>query len=163
MNIFITGRPGSGKSTLIQQLVDALKGKKFAGLISPEIRNEERRGFRMKDLVTRKEETFASVDFKSGPRVGKYTVNVRAVDNMVASFLQYFELADYVFLDEIGKMEYCSDKFKKMVNRIIKTDKTIIAAVSKDLAKKFKRQGEIYQLEPATFKDIKAKILQKIS
>jgi nucleoside-triphosphatase len=163
MNIFITGRPGMGKSTLIQQLIEGLKGRKIAGIISPEIRSGERRGFKMQDLVTRREEIFASVDFKSGPRIGKYTVNVRAIDNMVASFLQYFELADYVFLDEIGKMEFCSDKFKKMVNRIIKTDKIIIAAISKDLSKKFKRQGEVFQLERKTFKDIKAQILQKIA
>lgn len=162
MNLFITGRPGCGKSTLIQELIQALKGNIIAGIITPEIRTGGRKGFKIIDLLSRKEEILASVDIKSGPRIGKYGINVRAIDNIVGSFLENFEMSEYIFLDEIGRMELFSSRFKNMVNRILKSDKRVIAVLHRDLAGKYKRKGELIRLEKETFKQTKEYVLKSL-
>jgi nucleoside-triphosphatase THEP1 len=38
MNIFITGNPGCGKSTLIQKVLEELSDNKVSDIVTPEIR-----------------------------------------------------------------------------------------------------------------------------
>ncbi len=76
MNILLTGDPGSGKSTLVQELIREMRGFRLAGIITPEIREGRKRsGFKIIDLVSGEEETLASVRFQEGPRVGRYGTN----------------------------------------------------------------------------------------
>lgn len=54
-NILITGRPGVGKTTAVERLVERARdrGKKVSGVFSPEIREDgERVGFRVVDIST---------------------------------------------------------------------------------------------------------------
>lgn len=56
MNIFITGNPGCGKSTLIKKLLEGIAGKKVSGMITPEIRVDGvREGFKIIDLASGKD------------------------------------------------------------------------------------------------------------
>ena len=129
MNILLTGKPGSGKSYLIQELIKELKEKNIAGIISPEIRDKERKGFKIIDLATKKEEILASVNIKSNIRVSKYKVNVNGINKIVDLFLSSFEKADYIFIDEIGKMELNSERFKEILIRCFDSDKNVIVTV----------------------------------
>jgi len=54
MNIFITGKPGVGKTSLVMEIIKELK-LDAGGIIAPEIRNKEREGFKIVDLSTGEE------------------------------------------------------------------------------------------------------------
>lgn len=93
MNIFITGRPGAGKTTLIKEVVRQ-PGIKAGGFYTEEIRKREkgRVGFRIKTLDG-KRGILASVDITSPYKVGKYKVNLEdfervalpAIESAIAS------------------------------------------------------------------------------
>lgn len=160
MNIFLTGAPGCGKSTLVQELIEALKGKKLAGIITPEIREGGRRGFKIIDLASGREEVLASVDIVSGPRVGKYGVNIPGIDRIVDLFRGSFPGADYVFLDEIGKMELFSRKFEETSEEILNSGKFVIAVVHRSLVSRYKERGELLRVERGKGQEIKSCILE---
>ncbi len=163
MNIFITGNPGCGKSTLIKELIDAFKDERIAGITTPELRkNGERYGFKIIDLHSGKEAIMASVDVKSKFKVSKYFVDVDAINKIVDEFLKSLEKADYVFIDEIGKMEFYSSRFKAILNDILNSNKIVIAAIGKQFINQFKNKGEIIYLERERFEEVKIKILEKI-
>src|SRR5215510_13063001 len=103
--ILITGSPGSGKSTLMAKLIKDVHARRIAGLSTPEIRRSgNRTGFKMIDLASGQEEILASTS-GSGPKVGKYHVNVDGVDRIVEQIQASLDTADFIFIDEIGKME----------------------------------------------------------
>jgi nucleoside-triphosphatase THEP1 len=82
--ILITGSPGSGKSTLLARLIKDVGARQIAGLSAPEFRQRNQRvGFKMIDLGSGEEEVLASTS-GTGPTVGKYHVNVDAIDRIVA-------------------------------------------------------------------------------
>src|SRR5262245_17968257 len=103
--ILVTGNPGSGKSTLIARLIEGVQPKRIAGLNTPELRRRGVRfGFKMIDLASGEEEMLASISGE-GPAVGKYQVNVPGVDKIVGRIESSLDTADFIFIDEIGKME----------------------------------------------------------
>ena len=162
MNILLTGMPGCGKSSLVEDLIEALKGKRIAGIITPEIRDKGRKGFKIIDLASGKEDILASVDIKTKPRVGKYGVNIEGIDNIVDLFLESFETTDYIFWDEIGKMELYSTKFKKVSEEILKSNKYVVAVVHRNLVNRYKKMGEIIWVEREKIDQIKKYILDKL-
>lgn len=149
MKIFITGKPGCGKSTLINKIINNIKNKhNIAGVITPEIRkNSQRIGFKIVDLASGQEEILASVNIKGKPRVSKYGVNIEGVNKIVSKFLENFERADYVFIDELGPMELFSKDFKKMLDKVFNSDKTIIAVVHRNIINDYKNKGKVFYLE----------------
>jgi len=162
MNILLTGMPGCGKSSLVEDLIEALKGKKIAGIITPEIRDKGRKGFKIIDLVSGKEHILASVDIKTKPRVGQYGITIEGIDSIVDLFLESFETTDYVFWDEIGKMELYSTKFKKVSEEILKSNKYVVAVVHRNLVNRYKGMGEIIWVEREKIDQIKKYILDKL-
>lgn len=157
MNILISGMPGCGKSTLIQQIIASLKEKRIAGIITPEIRDRKRTGFKIIDLATGHEEILSSVNIKTEPHVGRYGVNVKGIDTIVDLFLRSLPESKKVFIDEIGKMESFSQKFKAMCDTLFECDKTVVAVVHRNLVQKFKGKGKLIWLERDTFDRIKNK------
>ena len=129
-NILITGRPGSGKSTLIQILIDHFKDRKISGIVTPEIRKQNKRyGFKIIDIATGEEAIMASVDINSNKRVSKYQVDVDAIDRILNKLEDGLNEADIIFMDEIGKMELYSQRFKNTVKEILNSNKTVIATI----------------------------------
>ncbi|MEM3553184.1 MAG: nucleoside-triphosphatase, partial [Candidatus Bathyarchaeia archaeon] len=76
--IFLTGKPGVGKTTIIFHLTEELKqaGFNIGGFISSEVRIKGVRvGFKIKELISKKEGWLAHINQVSGPKFGKYKVN----------------------------------------------------------------------------------------
>ena len=109
--ILLTGRPGVGKTTVIRELARRLEGRRLAGFYTEEIRSAGRRvGFRAVTLEGART-VISHVDIASRPRVGKYGVDVAAIDALAASILGLRPEIDLYLIDEIGKMECLSERF----------------------------------------------------
>jgi nucleoside-triphosphatase len=161
MRIFLTGRPGCGKSTVVRKVIEKLKGK-IAGIITPEIRKSGvRTGFKIIDLKTGKEEVLASVDIK-GPRVSKYGVNINGIDLIVDEFMKSLEEAEVVILDELGRMEFFSAKFKAAVQKILASDKPLLATLHRTLVKDFEKHGKIIFVDMNNREKLPEKILREL-
>ena len=147
MNIFITGNPRCGKSTLIQKILTEISNKKVSGIITPEIRvNGVRQGFKIIDLASGEEEILASVNINHGPGVSRYRVNIEGIDKIMDEFLESFENSEYVIIDEIGMMEFYSKKFRETISIVLDSDKIVIATLSKKFVKMYKNKGLIHYL-----------------
>jgi len=163
MNIFITGNPGCGKSTLIQKFLEEISDKKVSGIITPEIRvNGARQGFKIIDLASGNEEILASVNIERGPGVSRYRVNVEGIEKIMDKFLESYKDSEYVVIDEIGMMEYFSKKFRDTIEMVLNSNKTVISTLSKRFVKEFKNKGQIYHLTRDNFDEIYLKVLSQV-
>ena len=129
----ITGRPGSGKTSVIESTVKILRAQGFkpGGLYCPEIREGGTRlGFKIIDLMTGEERILAHVDQREGPQVSRYRVNVKNVDEMSeAAIGRALREADFVVIDEIAPMETYSEGFKRAVAVALDSDKPLLAVI----------------------------------
>ncbi len=125
----LTGMPGSGKTSVIRQSIQGLKDK-AGGFYTEEIRVQGiREGFR---IVTLTGETalLAHVDTRGPFRVSKYGVDVEGLDKVGVTALQKAsQQSEIVVIDEIGKMELFSDKFKTVVLDIIESRKKVLGTI----------------------------------
>lgn len=129
-NILITGKPGVGKTTLVQSLCRELQAFSPAGFYTAEIRNQgKRRGFELVGSDGRRM-TLAHTDIHGESRVGKYSVDVSGLE----AFLNKLNLNDpatsLVVIDEIGKMECLSRAFVKLVREMLDSPTPVIATVA---------------------------------
>jgi len=132
-NFLVTGRPGSGKTSVIENAIKILQGQGFkpGGLYCPEIREGGvRLGFKIIDLMTGEERILAHVDQRDGPQVSRYRVNVKNVDEMSeAAIGRALREADFVVIDEIAPMEMYSEGFKRAVAAALDSDKPLLAII----------------------------------
>lgn len=127
--LLLTGAPGVGKTTVIRRVAEKLRGRRLCGFYTAEIRERgARRGFRLVDLEGR-ERVIAHVGFKTGPRVGRYGVDVAAIDE-AASALLPDRGVDACLVDEIGKMECFSERFVAAVRRLLDDQAPVVATVA---------------------------------
>lgn len=153
-NVYLlTGRPGTGKTSLIKAAVVGIKGR-AGGFYTEELRSEagERYGFRLLTM-NGKSGILAHVKYKSRERVGKYGVDLKVLDEIgVAAILDAIAECDVIVIDEIGKMELFSDRFKEAVTRAFASGKKVLGTVmltSNPFADALKRRPEV-ELFPVT-------------
>ncbi len=131
--LFITGSPGSGKTTVLLKTVEALKARGYSvgGMVSREVRTcGTRVGFEILDLSSSRKGWLAYVNQKYGPRVGKYRVNLEDLNNIGAdAIMKTVENSDIVAIDEIGPMELYSERFKEAVKKAVEGGKLVIGTV----------------------------------
>jgi nucleoside-triphosphatase len=160
MNIFITGNPGCGKSTLIKKILEILSDKKVSGFITPEIRvSGKRQGFMIIDLASSQEEILASANMEHGFGISRYRIHLEGIDKIINKFLESYSNSDYVVIDEIGMMEFCSKKFREMLQLVLKSQKKVIATLSRKFVKEYEDQGEIFSLTRENFEETYRKLL----
>jgi nucleoside-triphosphatase len=127
--ILLTGRPGVGKTTIIREIAERL-GAAAGGFYTAEIREGGRRqGFKIVTLDG-KEGILSHVDIKGSPRISKYGVCLKDLEEIgVAALHAALERADYVLIDEVGKMELFSQAFRGAVLEAIRSDKPVVGTV----------------------------------
>lgn len=129
-HILITGQPGIGKTTLVIRLSKELKEFDPFGFYTAEIRKEGiRKGFELISLSGAKG-LLSYTDIKSPFRVGKYGVDIKGFEDFLDSIPFLISEKNLVIIDEIGKMECCSDKFRYLIKEILASDSLLIATIS---------------------------------
>jgi nucleoside-triphosphatase len=130
LNIFVTGRPGVGKTSVVQRTMQALAelGYEAGGAYCPEIRvGATRVGFEVIDLKTGRKGILAHVNQPDGPRVGRYTVNLHDLSEVGAgAIIRAMEEADYIVIDEVGPMELHSRSFREAVTHTVEGPKPVL-------------------------------------
>ena len=118
--VVVTGPPGSGKTTLVGRVVEALRerGEVMAGFTTVEIRRGGRRtGFTVAG-VGGLERRLAAAG-AAGPRVGRYGVDVAAFESVALLELENgIEIGATLVVDEIGPMELLSERFRSLVPQL---------------------------------------------
>jgi len=102
----------------------------ISGFYTEEIREfGERRGFR---LVTFNNEqaVISHVDFDHRYRVGKYGVDVTAIDHFANLKLIPTVDIDVFLIDEIGKMECLSQRFVDRVQQLLESKNIVVATAA---------------------------------
>jgi len=125
----LTGGPGVGKTTVIKRALDRtsiLAG----GFFSEEIRSAGvRQGFSVVTLDGQSA-ILSHVDIKGPYRVGKYGVDVEALERVgVAAIRESIQRCELVVIDEIGKMELLSSSFKEAVEEAINGGKRVLGTI----------------------------------
>jgi nucleoside-triphosphatase len=129
--LLLTGRPGVGKTTVIKAVIQTL-GERADGFYTEEIRHRgKRRGFRLVGLRG-EQGTLAHVRYRERgwPRVGRYGVDVDALERVgVAALERGMAQGRVLIIDEIGKMELFSARFKDIIEKLFKGDSNILATI----------------------------------
>lgn len=128
--LLITGKPGVGKTTLVERVVEGLRGAlRLAGFTTGELRgpDNERRGFRIRTLGGMEGE-LARVGLRGGVRVGRYGVNVEAFECLALPELARRDV-DLIVIDEIGRMECASQRFCRAVEEALDAKLSVLATL----------------------------------
>ncbi|MBC7117639.1 MAG: NTPase [Methanobacteriaceae archaeon] len=153
LNIIITGKPGSGKTTLIKKIKNYLekKGASIGGIFTPEIREGKKRiGFEIIDIMTNERGILAEKG-APGPRVGSYGVNLETIKRVgIPGIEKAIKSADYIIIDEVAPMELKDPNFLVKVEEAFSSDKTVIAAFHRRLIQNMKDREDvqIFKIDP---------------
>jgi nucleoside-triphosphatase len=166
-NILITGQPGIGKTTLIKKLSDELREFQPVGFYTAEMRQQGiRKGF---ELVSLSGTTgiLSHTDIQSPYRVGRYRVNIKGFENFLDSISFLAPSVRLVIVDEIGKMECFSDRFRTLVKKIFDSEKICVAtiAVKGDIfIAEIKRRDDVamYEINEANRDSLSQEIVKEI-
>jgi nucleoside-triphosphatase len=140
-NLLITGLPGVGKTTLVKKLSEELKHLHPVGFYTEEIREEGvRKGFELISL-NGKRGLLSHKEIKSPFRVGSYRVDIKSFETLIDSIPFFDPSNPLIIIDEIGKMECLSDRFKNFLKKIFDSGKLVIATIA------FKGSGLIAEIK----------------
>jgi len=130
-HLFLTGKPGVGKTTLIERVIEHYQGP-VRGFYTREIREEGRRvGFTL-NVIGGERKIFAHITFRTRFRVGRYCVRVDILDDYGVKELEAgIEEGSLIVVDEIGKMELFSTALRETLLQALDSDCRVVATLTK--------------------------------
>ncbi len=168
----LTGEPGSGKTTALMRIVNAVRAKGYSigGVVAVEKRVRGIRvGFEIVDLLSGSRDVLASVEQKMGPRVGKYRVNLKALSDLAAKALtEAMQHCDLIVCDEIGPMEMVSPEFRRAVKEVVDSGKPMVGVIHKrmrdPIADELRTSADVEVVEIDIYRsdEIVSKILEAV-
>src|SRR3989338_6617453 len=147
-NILITGKPKSGKSTLLRKIINDISNK--VGFVTNEMLDQGKRvGFEIETNFGSRT-VLSHVGFHTSHKVSKLFVDIKNLDSIIPE-VSTFKSDDLLCLDEIGEMQLFSDKFKDLVLSYINSDNNFISVISSvyddDFIRALKQRDEITLVE----------------
>lgn len=128
-NIFLTGTPSSGKTTVIKKIIKDL-ALPCNGFYTEEERTSDgkRVGFMMHTLDGKKA-YLAHQDISSEYSIRRYGVSIENIENIaIPSILPQGN--HLIILDEIGKMECYSPKFKEAAQQALDSPNIVLGTIT---------------------------------
>ena len=132
-NLLLTGLPGVGKTTVIRKVLALLPPQlKFDGFFTEEVREGgERIGFQIVTADGRRT-WLAKKGLPSPHRVGKYGVDVKAIESVILPVLKRaIRQADIIVVDEIAKMELSHPAFAEIVWECLESSKPVLGVIQR--------------------------------
>lgn len=127
MKILLTGKPRSGKTTLLHSLIDGVASKR--GLVATEVRNDgERIGFDLLDSSVRTA-VLARTDKPTQYPVSRYFVDLASFNGFIEPLFGY-KPGQLLYIDEIGHMQLFSEKFQHLALEYLDADNDFIGTIS---------------------------------
>lgn len=128
-NIFLTGAPSSGKTTVIKKLLSRISYP-VSGFYTEEERIEGKRiGFLMK-TVDGKQGYLAHQEIKSDFHIRRYGVSIENIEQIAVPSIIPKSINIIIILDEIGKMECFSEVFKRAAIRALDSENIVIGTIT---------------------------------
>ncbi|MBE9546862.1 MAG: NTPase [Proteobacteria bacterium] len=166
-NIFITGLPGVGKTTLIQKVLSQIPSDiSCSGFFTNELRESGIRvGFGITTLTGQKG-ILSHKNFRTKQRVGRYGVDVAGFENLILPLLHSERTRIYV-IDEIGKMECFSKKFCQKMAELLDSDTPVFGSIAlkgKGFIREVKSRSdvEIVEVTPKNRDGLVTTLVQRI-
>lgn len=165
-NIFLTGAPSSGKTTVIQKILTQLKHPANGFFTREEKQGDRRVGFLMKTLDNKKG-YLAHQDIESEFRIRRYGVSIENIETIAVPSIK--PVGDHiVILDEIGKMECFSPVFKTAALEALDSENIVIGTITfggGDFIQNIKKRDdiEITEVTPLNRDALPSIILEKVS
>jgi nucleoside-triphosphatase len=166
--LLITGRPGSGKTTLIKRVVEKLS-KPAGGFYTEEIREHGTRvGFKIVTLE-HEEAVLAHVNFTSPERVSKYGLDLHGLETVgVKAIKTALAVRGLIVIDEIGPMEIRSVAFRDAVVDVLDSDCPVLATIFArplPFTEKLKRRSDVtvIELRPDNRAKLVSELVSKLS
>lgn len=127
-NIFLTGAPSSGKTTVIKKIIAKLGFAANGFCTEEEKKGDKRIGFRMKTLDG-KVAYLAHQDIKSDFHIRRYGVSIENIETIAVPSITPVG-HNIIILDEIGKMECFSPTFKQAVTNALDSPNIVIGTIT---------------------------------
>lgn len=127
MKILLTGKPKSGKTTLLEKLLKDIKDKH--GMVATEVLEDGTRiGFDLQD-DSGHIAILARTDRKTDTAVGRYYVDIPSLNAFIESL---FNIAPHqlLYIDEIGHMQLYSREFQKLVRAYLNVPNDYLGTIS---------------------------------
>ncbi|MEM0158679.1 MAG: NTPase [Thermoplasmataceae archaeon] len=135
VKIGITGPVGSIKAEALRKIIDMLEkdGAVVQGVIVSEItQGTKLTGYSILDLATKKRVTFAQSGIVSRVKIDKIGVDTRLLEEILIPSLQKARSnADYIVIDEVGKLENLTKNVQKEIEDTLKSEKPLIVTLHK--------------------------------
>jgi len=127
-NIFLTGAPSSGKTTVIKKVIKKLPIE-AAGFFTDEERIEGKRVGFMMHTLDGKSGYLAHQDIRSEYHIRRYGVSLENIEAIAIPAILP-QPNSVIIIDEIGKMECFSNKFIEAAQRALDASNIVVGTIT---------------------------------
>jgi len=165
-NIFLTGAPSSGKTTVIKKVIGLLDHPANGFYTEEERLDGKRVGFIM-NTIDGKKGHLAHEDIRSEFHIRRYGVSTENIDTIAVPSMAP-RGSNIIIVDEIGKMECFSRVFRQAANEALNSSNIVVGTITFGgdefiLGIKNREDIEIHEVTAENRDLLPAAILQKIS
>jgi nucleoside-triphosphatase len=166
-NLLITGPPRSGKTTLVKKALSIPSLRKNAkGFLTEEYRRKGQRiGFHILTVPEGKKAILSLKGFPSPYKVGSYGIDLEALEEWgCLAISQGLARKNIIIVDEIGKMELFSEKFRTTLGEALDSHQKVLATIMQsshafsDMIKK-RTDVSLINLQRENFENVYKKVL----